>query len=142
MYDHQYWHTFLQETKRKEKEREKERDREGERERERDESSGVCRYRLISSRMSLRVVTFISDLHCSSVLKTSKSLVRAEDFDVYVGRKAWICAIHRLCYAKHGSTLCTTIHGLPAQSMDWTVQKAQSLDLCKTWIGLTKAWLP
>ena len=49
--------------------------------------------------------------------------------------------IHGLRCVKHGSTLRTMIHGLPAQSMDCTVREAQSSDLCKTWIGLTKAWL-
>ena len=30
---------------------------------------------------------------------------------IYVGRKAWICPIHGLRCANHGSILCATIHG-------------------------------
>ena len=55
--------------------------------------------------------------------------------DIYVGCKAWICAIHGLCCAKHGSMLCMMIHGLPAQFMDCSVQKGQSSNLHKAWIS-------
>ena len=48
---------------------------------------------------------------------------------IYVGRKAWICAIRGLRCVKRGSALCTTIHGLSAQSADCAIHSAQSTDL-------------
>ena len=50
---------------------------------------------------------------------------------VYVRHKAWIWTIHGLRCTKHGSALCTTIHRLPAQSLDRVNRRTQSMDLAK-----------
>ena len=47
---------------------------------------------------------------------------------IYVGRKAWICAIRGLLCVKRGSALCATIHGLSVQSADCAIHCAQSMD--------------
>ena len=60
-----------------------------------------------------------------TVVATSCSCV----FGICVGHKAWICAIPGLCYAKCGSALCTTIHGLSTQSEGCANYSAQSTDL-------------
>ena len=52
-----------------------------------------------------------------------------QEVHLYVGCKAWICAIHGLLCTKRGSALCTTIHGLSAQSADCAIHCAQSTDL-------------
>ena len=51
-----------------------------------------------------------------------------------LGAKHWIRTIHGLRCTKHGSVLCKTIHGLPAQSIDCVNRRAQSMDLAKPWI--------
>ena len=57
---------------------------------------------------------------------------------VYIGRKAWICAIHGL-HTKRGSVLCATIQGLSSQFTDCIIHSEQSTDLqvihsCPPWI--------
>ena len=73
---------------------------------------GACVYFSMSL---LQLHVTIPDLLLSYIHRCSSSR------NVYVVHKAWICAIHGLRCAKHESMLYTTIHGLPAQSMDCSV---------------------
>ena len=91
---------------------------------------------ILKSEMSNEIGDESSLAICLADLLVSIYSIADLQANVYVMRKAWICAIHGLHCAKHGSTLCATIHGLPAQSMDCAVRKAQSSDLRKTWIGI------
>ena len=50
--------------------------------------------------------------------------------DIYVGCKIWICAIHRLRCANHGSILRVTIHGFRAQSTDRAYIYGHKVQIC------------
>ena len=63
-------------------------------------------------------------MHCQNIsttlIPTQRSLLRSL---IYVMRKVWIGAIHRLSCAIYGSIICAMICGLRTQSMDCTVRK-------------------
>ena len=58
-------------------------------------------------------------------VKGMEELIKKRSYqtDVYVTRKAWICAIPGLSCANPGSMVCGTNHGLAAQSWDCSCAK-------------------